>query len=174
MLANWKQLLNTDCVVVGIGEHTLFPIFRVGQSTLMSICDRKYINHEIRHCEHIDIMIRDPEQRFVSGVNEYCRQNKIDVAVAWKLIDAGKLYDRHFTPQYLWLMHLYRFYKGPVTLRPFTHISRITDLHLNKSESKIEVPLCDRFIKVDQCLTKHFNETEQLVDLIERYKNVLS
>ncbi len=71
MLTHWNKLLNTDCVVVAVGPHTIYPIFRVGQSTLMSVCDRKYVNKEIDYCNHVEIMIREPEERFVSGVNEY-------------------------------------------------------------------------------------------------------
>ena len=46
MLTHWNKLFNTDCVVVGVGAHTIYPIFRVAQSTLMSVCDKKYVNKE--------------------------------------------------------------------------------------------------------------------------------
>ena len=39
MLKQWNKLLNTDCVVVGVGPHTIYPIFRVAQSTLMHSYD---------------------------------------------------------------------------------------------------------------------------------------
>ena len=106
MLTHWNKLLNTDCIVVDVGPHTVYPIFRVGQSTLMSVCDKKYTNDEIQNCNHVDILIRDPEERFISGVNEYCVQHDLDVQETWNLVNNGKLYDRHFTPQYIWLMNL--------------------------------------------------------------------
>jgi len=174
MLSQWNQLLNTDCVVIDVGTHTVYPIFRVGHSTLMSVCDRKYVNEEIRNCGHVDVMIRDPEERFVSGVNEYCTQHELDVNATWRLINGGKLYDRHFTPQYVWLMHLYRFYKGFITIRPFTHINNITDVHLHKSEAKTVVPVCESFVAADRHLTKYYNETVHIKYLIERYRHALS
>jgi len=91
MLTAWNKLLNTECVVVDVGPHTVYPIFRVGQSTLMSVCDTKYVNEQIYHCNHVDVMIREPEARFVSGVNEYCVQHNLDIDVTWKLINEGKL-----------------------------------------------------------------------------------
>ena len=174
MLTSWNKLLNTECVVVDVGPHTVYPIFRVGQSTLMSVCDRKYVNEEIHHCNHVDVMIREPEDRFVSGVNEYCVQHDLDVDVTWKSINEGKLLARHFTPQYIWLMHLYRFYKGFITIRPFKHISNITDVHLHKSKSKKVVPVCEQFVAVDRHLTKYYNETVNIGYLIKRYKHALS
>lgn len=174
MLRHWNKLLNTDCIVIDVGPHTVYPIFRVGQTSLMSVHDTKYINMEIQKCCHIDIMIREPEERFVSGVNEYCRQQNLDVNETWKLINEGKVHDRHIMPQYIWLMHLYRFYKGFVTLRPFSYISKITGAHLHKSIDKIDVPVCEPFVEVDRHLTKHYNETVNISHLIKRYRNVLS
>ncbi len=174
MLTHWNNLLNTDCVVVRIGPHTIYPIFRVGQSTLMSICDQKYINKEIDYCNHVEIMIRKPEDRFVSGVNEYCRQHKLDVQSTWKEINEGRIHDRHFTPQYIWLLHLYKFYKGFVTIRPFKHILNITDVHIHKSESKIDVPVIESFVAVDRHLTNYYNQTVNIGYLIKRYRHALS
>ena len=166
--------MNTDCVVVDVGPHTIYPIFRVAQSTLMSVCDRKYINKEIDYCNHVNIIIRDPETRFVSGVNEYCRQNKLDVSDTWKLVNEGKVVDRHFAPQYIWLLHLYKYYKGFITIRPFKHISNITDVHIHKSKSKIDIPVCEPFVAVDRHLTKYYNQTVNIGYLIKRYRHVLS
>ena len=174
MLTHWNKLLNTDCIVVEVGPHTVYPIFRVGQSSLMAVCDKKYVNSEIAECKHIDVMIRDPEVRFVSGVNEYCVQQNLDVKETWELINKGQVHDRHFTPQYVWLMHLYRFYKGDITIRPFDYISNITQVHLHKSSSSVDVPVCEPYVKADRHLIKYYNQTVALEELISRYKNVLS
>tara|TARA_R110001592_G_C12699966_1_gene706626 strand:- start:22 stop:447 length:426 start_codon:yes stop_codon:yes gene_type:complete len=141
----------------------------------MSVCDKKYVNEEITICDHIDIMIRDPEHRFVSGVNEYCRHNNRGVKETWKLIQQGKLVDRHFAPQYLWLLHLYKFYKGTVTILPFDHIKQITSVHKkNGGDINEPVPLLKSFINVDRAILEHYNETFELGELIKRYRNVLS
>jgi hypothetical protein len=174
MLTHWNKLLNTDCIVVDVGPHTVYPIFKVGQSSLMSVCDKKYVNSEIVECKHIDVIIRDPGVRFVSGVNEYCVQRNLDVKETWELINKGQVHDRHFTPQYIWLMHLCKFYKGEITIRPFDYISNITDVHKNKSESNIDVPVIESFVEVDRHLTKYYNETVNIGYLIKRYKHALS
>ena len=174
MLTHWNKLLNTDCVVVDVGPHTVYPIFRVAQSTLMAVCDKKYTNLDILHCNHVNIMIREPEARFVSGVNEYCVQQNLDVKDTWKLIADGKVIDRHFAPQYFWLMNLYKYYKGFVTIRPFSWVKEITDVHLHPSRSRVDIPVLDSFVAVDRNLTKYYGDTVNLGYLIKRYRNVLS
>jgi len=176
MLTHWNKLLNTDCIVVDVGPHTVYPIFRVGQTTLMSVCDKKYTNEEIHCCNHVDVLIRDPEERFISGVNEYCVQHKLDVQETWNLVNSGKLYDRHFTPQYIWLMHLHKFHKGTVTLYPFSDIKKFTNTHKGKWNNKKwgeKLPLAqiENFVDKDLLLLKHLNKTLTLKELL---KNVLS
>jgi hypothetical protein len=174
MLTQWNKLLNTDCTVVDIGPHTVYPIFRVGFTTLSSVCERKYVNKQIAECKHIDVMIRDPGDRFVSGINEYSRQNNLDVMETWKLVAWENLVDRHFAPQYMWLLHLYKFYKGTVTILPFDHIKQITSVHERKDDINKPVPLLKSFLNVDYAIVEHYNETFELGRLIERYRNVLS
>jgi hypothetical protein len=174
MLTHWNKFANTDCLVVRVGQHTVYPIFRVGYTTLTSVCDEKYINGEIGKCDHIDVMIRDPEERFVSGINEYSRQNNIDVEDVWHLTNMGKLHDRHFIPQYIWLMHLYRYYKGNVTIRPFEYIKKITHVHRNKDKKKTKVRVLQSFVVPDYYLRGLYGHTLPLVDIVRRYKDVLS
>jgi len=174
MLTHWNNLLNTDCTVVDIGHHTVYPMFRVGYTSLLADADRTYINEQISNCEHIDILIRDPRDRFVSGINEYCRQNKLDIEGIMKLVEKGMLVDRHFAPQYLWLLHLYKFYKGSVTLKPFDYISKITQLHLRAGETHRHVEPIDQFVNVDLNLMNDLHKTVSLEDIIRKHKNVLS
>ena len=174
MLTHWNKLLNTDCTVMDIGPHTVYPIFRVGFTTLSRVCERKYVNEQIAKCQHIDVMIRDPGDRFVSSVNEYCRQNNLNVKETWKLVEQDKLVDRHFAPQYLWLLHLYKFYKGTVTILPFKHIKKITSVHKRKCVKTEPVTPLKLFVEVDYALTEHYYETFELGELIKRYKHVLS
>ena len=174
ILSSWNKLFNTDCTVIDIGSHTVYPIFRVGYTSLMSDADQTYTNKQISKCEHIDIIIRNPVDRFVSGVNEYCRQNSLDVKKTWRLIKQEKLVDRHFAPQYIWLIHLHRFYKGTVTLKPFGYISEITQQHLRANESHQHVDPVEQFVSVDLDLIKDLHKTVLLGDIIRKHKNVLS
>jgi len=176
MLASWYKMLNADCVVVSIGEHTVYPIYRNGSSSLMEASDRTYKNKQIQNCENIQVLIRDPEVRFVSGINEYCRQNNLDVKETWSLVKQRMVMNRHFCPQFIWLLHLYKFYKGTVTMRPFDDIKKITNIknadlsHIKKTPVKS----IQSFVDMDYRLMDLLGQTLELKYIIGNYKNVLS
>ena len=175
MLKHWDNLLNTDCIVVRVGTHTVYPIYRSGSTSLELSADKVYTNEQIKECDHIEVLIRDPHERFVSGINEYSRLNNVDVNQTWTLVKQGKLADRHFVPQYIWLLHLSKYYKGTVTLRPFEYIKNITDLHAKLDpKEKILVNPIENFVKVDRELMKIINQTVELKYLIRKYKDALS
>jgi len=175
MLKNWTNLLNTECKVVDISGTTVYPIFRNGSTSLFGACDRTYVNYEISACKNIQILIRDPDERFVSGINIYSEQNNLSIEETWSNAQQGILVDRHFCPQYIWLLHLYKFYKGPVTLRKFEHIKTLTSIHWKKSKTKRkQVPILSKFVDIDHKLMKSINKTTSLKNLIERYRHVLS
>ncbi len=174
MLSHWNELLNTDCVVVDVGPHTIYPMFCGGSTSVTQACDRQYINEDIADCKHINVLLRDPVERYVAGVNEYCLQHDKDIIETCKLIEQGQLANRHFSPQYVWLLHLSKFYKGDITLRPLDYIKNITNIHVTGGDMNEHVPINKSFIEVDQHLMKYINQTVNLVDIIRRYKNVLS
>lgn len=175
MLKDWNKLINTECVVVDVGGVTVYPIFRNGSTSLFRACERRYINDEIKDCGHIEVLIRNPDIRFVSGINMYSEQNGLGVEQTWSQARQGKLVDRHFCPQYIWLMNLYRFHKGSVTLKEFKHIKQLTSIHRKKStKQKTQVPILKDFVEVDHKLMELIGTPIELKSIIERYKHVLS
>lgn len=174
MLTNWNRLLNTDCLVVNIKGVNIYPIFRNGSISLKSACDKVFTNNEISACDGIDILIRNPRDRFVSGINEYCRKNRIDVTEARQLAFEGRLVDRHFAPQYVWLLHLFRYYKGEVNIKPFSEIKNYCSKHRNYSEGNTDVPVVKRFVDVDYKLLNFVGKTVNLEKLITDCKDALS
>ena len=174
MLRHYQDYLRAKCEVVSIGGIYVYPIFRVGYTSLMADADMVFTNKEITKCNHITVMLRNPAHRFVSGVNEYGLQNGKIVDDVYDEIKKGTLVDRHFMPQYLWLLHLYKYYKGPVELKPFENINEITQTHLRKNEPHQQVEPVDRFIEVDLDLMQDMNKTLLLGDIIRKHKNVLS
>lgn len=176
MLNHWNKLLTRDCTVVRVGNYFVYPIHRVGFTSLMYDADMTYTNTEISNLTHINVLIRDPESRFVSGVNEYCRQNNLDIHKVYEKIKNDELVDSHFIPQYVWLLNLYRFYKREVTIRPFSFIANITDVHKRKDESIIKIELLKRFTEVDAKIIKNTTVQKRflLKDIVKDYKHVLS
>ena len=175
MLTHWNKLLNTDCIVIDVGPDTIYPIFKNGSSSLMAVADKTYINKQISNCNNINILLRDPEERFVSGINEYCKLNDLDVKDTWELVYDDKIINRHFAPQWVWLFHLYKFYRGKVILKPFETINDYCKVHKHKEKKKTDVALIKQFVDVDyELIENHLNKPILLEKLIRKYKNVLS
>ena len=176
MLTHWNNLLTRDCTVVKVGEYTVYPIHRVGLSSLMDDADITYTNSEISKLQHINVLIREPEARFISGVNTYARLNKLDVHSVYEKVKNDELVDSHFIPQYLWIMNLYRFFKGEITIRPFSFIANITDVHKHKNEPSIHLEPLKRFTDVDAEIIKNTSVQRRyfIKDFIKDYKQVLS
>tara|TARA_A100001015_G_scaffold312668_1_gene418294 strand:- start:677 stop:1204 length:528 start_codon:yes stop_codon:yes gene_type:complete len=175
MLTHWNKILTADCKVVKVKDKLVYPIFRVGSTSIIDSASEIYTNNEISGLDNILVLLRNPEDRFVSGLNEYCLQNKLDIHTALQMVDAGELMDRHFAPQYIWLLHLSKYHDGSVTLLPFDHIKKLTDLHKRDTVlSRIQVKPLERFVEVDRKLMSVVGQTVMLKPLVKRYKDVLS
>jgi hypothetical protein len=180
MLTHWDRLLRADCEVLQIKEKQIYPIFKVGYYSLKQAAEKVYVNSDIAKCKDIIILIRNPDDRFVSGVNQYCWINSLDVDKTWNQVKNNGLVDRHFAPQYMWILHLFKFYKGNITLKPFHEISNITSIHKKHLgpepiKPKRRVPLLKEFVEPDhKLIEKHLNKTLNITELVEEYKNVLS
>jgi len=148
---------------------------RNGSTSLRSVVGRKYTNEEIHKCKDIVVFLRDPADRFVSGLNEYCRQNNVDLTQTWKSVKQGKFIDRHFSPQWIWLLHLSKFHKGKVSLKLVKDLITYCKVRLHQSKNNdTDVTLLDDFVRADQELMKHVGQTIDLKTLVRKCKNVLS
>lgn len=177
MLTLCNSILQSDCLVVGIRKHFVYPIFRVASTSLIAESQRSYLNKEIqKECADIQIFIRDPEARFISGVNQYSRQHGIGVQDTWEKACNDKLVDQHFVPQYIWLVHLRKYYNGLVTLRPFSDVDLFTQKHRGHEtkDKKTPVDILRKFVDVDFKLLKLINKSIELDEIVRRFKNEMS
>lgn len=167
MLKHWQSLLNTDCRVVVKDGRTLYPIFKNGSTSLFLDADRVLTNHEIV-ADDVTVFIRDPRVRFVQGVNQYCVFNHLDVHETYQKIKTGDLTDRHFAPQWMWLLHLYKYHKGTVTLKEMRHMADFTKVHHDKNRfDTVEVEPLSEYVYPDMPLLSHINNTIPLKEIIE-------
>lgn len=175
MLEHWHKLLNTNCEVYQIGDRYVYPIFRNASSSLELVADRIIKNEDINQCDNIHVLIRDPAERFESGMNEYCKRiHNIDINETLDKVKQGQLIDRHFSPQWTWLLHLYKFYKGLVTLREFKHIGDYCEVHVNKFKDKTKIQAPKQFVESDQKLSAYYDRPIELGKIVKEFRNVLS
>lgn len=189
MFKNWTNLFTIDCRVIEFNNETsVYPIFKNGQSSLFEHARKKKFkilkNEEILKIKNIKIFLRDPEERFVSGVHTVIELEKVkDVGVFLKNVENFKTYNRHFIPQFYWLIHLSKYYKGDVEILPVKKLYRLIANRnspnikkINRSRKK-EILSIDnkKYVTVDHLLIqKYMGQKVNLQDIIKELKNAVS
>ncbi len=198
MLTHWTNLIKTDCKVVRIGEDYIYPIFKCGSTTLFVNADHILVNEELQNLSTIKVILRDPEERFIAGVNKYCDDNNVAIEDVVQQIKKERVADEHFVPQWVWLFHLYRFYKGNVSILPMSQLDKYIKQKHNKNlknfpkewkkavgkrvgharninEEKKPVPIINEFVSNDKEIIKNFMHKEvNLKTIVKDYRHVLS
>jgi len=74
-------------------------------------------NDQIRGLNNITVFVRDPDERFKSGLYTAMAIEKInDTDRYLSLVESGQILNKHYAPQHLWLWHLYKYFRGTVKL----------------------------------------------------------
>jgi len=121
---NLISLISGECQVIKFNDDLfVYPIFKNGRSSLTLYAEKNnfpvYSNNEIKNINNITVFLRDPVDRFISGVNTFFyfkKTQEIDVDLL-KKIEAGEIVNKHFAPQYVWLLELYKYFRGTVSIR---------------------------------------------------------
>jgi hypothetical protein len=151
MLSHLDRILFPDrCEVREIIslQRYVYVIFKNGHSSInvsrIKDPQRIYINEQIRKLNSIDVIIRNPEDRLLSGINTFIqhtlRNNPgLDKnTVEWFGLNYLAL-DRHYASQFVWLLNLARYLNSDATLNllPMAAISEITGKNI-KPDGVIE------------------------------------
>ena len=210
ILQHWNKLLTTECKAIRIpwpskvtaggtqltnDGFVIYPIFKNGRTSLYHYSLKKqaktFINEQLKSLKHIHVFLREPEERFISGVNTYIEFENLGSQedAILKQIEEMKICDRHFIPQYFWLMHLSKYFKGSIRLATIeelrltistrdepvkpngTEIPHVT----KKRKEKIKKINFKNYVDVDKkIIKKYINKTVVLKNLIKEFHNVLS
>ena len=191
MFKNLTDILTSDCEVIKFNnEQYFYPIFKNGRSSLIIYARKNNLkllkNKEILNLKKITIFLRSPKERFLSGVhtffyltNNYVNENTL------KKIENFDIIDRHFIPQYLWLLHLHKYFNGIVEFKPVLELLSLipnrdgpwTDNPTpwrsitQKDKDKILSIKHKKYIEVDnKIIKKYMNQSVALGKLIKEFK----
>lgn len=144
------ELFPDDCEVVEIPSHDrrVYLIQKNGSSSLRADVRSQgwsiLRNHEIGHIKTVDVYLRDPRERYLSGVNTFVQHlvrdhPGLDRGTCLFLATRYLFLNRHYLPQWHWLVNLSRFLDPDcqIRLRSLTDLGQITE---RKSRAGI-VPL---------------------------------
>ena len=190
MITSLLQCFTPTCRVIKFpNKELIFPIFKNGCTSLYNYANANKLdvlkNKDLLKEKKVKIFLRDPLERFVSGVNTVIEQKKIkNVNSFIKKIEELKYTDRHFLPQILWLFHLSKYFKGDVELISVKELyklipNRDNPLGVKKlTEQRKQTILQIEngfYINSDIKLIKtYLGQTLKLTKITREFKNVLS
>jgi len=104
----------------------VLPIFKNGLSSIENYAKEKnikwLINEQLKNIDTITVFLREPAERFVSGVHSFIefekRKNKeLDYNTMLYCIEHCLVRNEHFMPQFFFLKNLTKYFTGLVDLR---------------------------------------------------------
>jgi hypothetical protein len=122
------ELFPEDCRVTHLSpcDQWIYWIQKNGSSSLhkeeLHNGATSYRNHDITSLPVIDVYIRDAQERYVSGTHtylEYLKRDHVDLdySTALWFIKRYKFLNRHFLPQFFWMVNLSRYLAPDARLR---------------------------------------------------------
>jgi hypothetical protein len=128
-------LFPDECEVLQVSaDRHVYPIFKNGSSSLRKTGYKKIEPDQLSELKVIEVFLRDPLDRYVSGVQTYLKNlgPKYDRETVLNLIDQHLFLNRHFSLQFHWLVNLARHTRAQIQIRSVTELSDLTSLNKNK------------------------------------------
>ena len=135
-------LFPDECEILEVSPNRyVYSIFKNGSSSLSNSNFRKLRLSEIVQLTNVEVFIRDPFDRYVSGVQTFLRFHpEFQRETTIKLIHEYLFLNRHFNLQFHWLVNLARYTNATITIRPIEELNTATDLtwhQLSRNESLV-------------------------------------
>jgi hypothetical protein len=134
------ELFPDLCEVVAMPLHKqwVYIIQKNGSSSLSHQQSKDNLavltNDEISTLDHVDVYIRNPRLRYISGVNTYLQHlqrdhPELDLDTAFWFAKRYKFLNTHYLPQFYWLANLSRYMRpdAKMRVRDFGNFGNITD-----------------------------------------------
>ena len=137
------------CEVIELApQRYIYSIFKNGSSSLNEYANQQGLkilfNEQIKRAAVIDVILRDPKQRFISGFNTYVYNTKqenlnLDVDTIIYFAETYLFLNRHYAPQISWLVNLSRYLNKHTSLRlhDMSILTELTPLSIIPAETNM-------------------------------------
>lgn len=191
MFSRIDEIIFPDrCEVIEIeaSHRYIYPIFKNGSTSIFEYAQQQQykilFNNQIKRAKIIDVILRDPVDRYISGVNTFVyntkQQNpKLDLDTIIYFAQTYLFLNRHYTPQLFWLEHLSK-YSDPNTILRLRGMDRISEYSPLNTGPDQEFILADKVVQelVEDKHVKLYLELDSilvgLVDQTLTYSQILS
>ena len=180
------------CEVLEIvpSQRYIYPIFKNGSTSIMTqAVNQNYkllINNQIKRATVIDVILRDPLERFISGINSFVYNTKrenpqLDVNTIIYFAETYLFLNRHYCPQISWLVNLSKYSDAKLQFYTMEELPNYTPLNVSPEEEKIlDNSTIERltnnvhnemYLRLDNCLMDLIGQQLTFTEVLEYIKN---
>ena len=175
MLSHLDRVLFPDrCEVIEVvpSQRYVYIIFKNGHSSFFTPQKTNNwqirINEQIRRITTIDVIIRNPEDRLISGINTFIQHTLRDnptldpATVEWFALNYIAL-NRHYASQFAWLLNLAKYLNPEAKLNflPMTAVGELTGRDLKpEGVTQADTALVEKILSIKN------NEMYQRIDTV--------
>jgi hypothetical protein len=173
------ELFPELCEVVSLPLHNqwVYLIQKNGSSSLRIQQSRDnlavFTNNEISALDYVDVYVRDPRARYVSGVNTYLQHlqrdhPELDYLTAFWFARRYKFLNTHYLPQFYWLANLSKYLRKDtkIRLRSFQNFNNIVDMHSSAGVTPPSLEFITTLFKDDPSIELWLYLDQILLDLV--------
>ena len=188
-----QELYPFDCEVVSIPEsqQNVFLIYKNASSSIRMESEKQkgwtFNNKDVHKLKHIDVYLRDPLERYISGTNTYLQRllkenPSLDKDTALFFIKEYNFLNRHYLPQFHWLLNLHRMNsRCMITLHDISEVSNITEYVDTPVGTELDMDVVTRldinnnkklqfWFFIDYILREMIGKTKSFDDIMLYYK----
>jgi hypothetical protein len=179
MLSQLDNIIFPDrCEVLEVApQRYVYPIYKNGYSSISASGFRTLEMTELPALDTVEIYVREPIERFFSGLSSYIEYNKhLDKDTLLFIAGHHLFINRHLASQFHWLVNLRRFTQAKIKINSVDDLRTITNLHINKNKNKvhydlIHFPKVAFYMQLDKVLTETFlGQTVEFSDIVAAIK----
>lgn len=160
-----QELFPNECRVLEVVPDTqyVYPIFKNGSTSLAKTGYPTVPHKHLASIENIEVYVRNPHERFISGVQTYLSKlgPEIDKDTALFFVEKYLYLNRHFCPQLFWLINLQRFTNATITINPLDQLGEITSF--KEHQSQRDQKLVDFFEQKSKI--RFYNEVDEVLTI---------
>jgi len=176
-----KKLFPERIRVVELSDgRCVYLIHKNGSSTLDLIKIRNLKLTEVKNLDIVDIFVRHPYTRFLSGVQTYAQILDIDnMSDLCKVVNDVYFLNNHFCPQLFWLINLQRFTDAKIRINHIDKLSSFTNVNKNQQSGYSDLDVYFKnnkqlkyYLELDCVLYENFiNQSVTFADIIKTVKS---
>jgi uncharacterized short protein YbdD (DUF466 family) len=175
------ELFPKLCEVVEMPLHNqwIYLIQKNGSSSLRIQQSRDnlavFTNDQISALDYVDVYIRNPRARYVSGINTYLQHlqrdhPELDYLTAFWFARRYKFLNTHYLPQFYWIANLSKYLRDDtlIRFRNFQTFSNITDINDDARVHKPSQEFIKQLFQDDKSIELWLYLDQILLDLVDK------